>query len=457
MLETLAFIVVVCFALGATGIFLYGAVEAVRAPLQKAARAASVAGARVFSNLRMLMFGWEFPPHNSGGLGVATLGIVNALAKKNTDVTLVLPKKLSVHTPYARIVCDSAPYIRTHAINSPLSPYLSTGSYAKASDGSPLYGESLISEVHRYGVFGETLSKQEPHDIIYAHDWLSFPAGIKAKRASGKPLVVHMHATEFDRTSNAMVNQDVYDIERRGMHAADRIIAVSGRTKKTIVERYGIPEEKVHVVHNGIDESTAPVTPITQRLSKLKESGYDLVLFMGRLTLQKGPDYFLRAAAKVLTAHPKTFFIIAGSGDMERTLIEEAARLNIAHRVLFPGFLRGAEQSEAYAAADLFVMPSVSEPFGLTALEAMRAGTPVIISKQSGVGEATPSALQVDFWDVDKMAELIVSTLENPEQKVVLSAKGKDEAGLLTWERTALSIRDIVDDVIHMSRGALPA
>lgn len=455
MLETLAFFAVVSFALFASSVFLYGAVKAVRAPLHNVIRAVEETSARAFSNLRMLMFGWEFPPFNSGGLGVATLGIVNGLARNNTSITLVLPKKLSVETPNARIISNDAPAIRTHAINSPLSPYLSTASYAKAADGSPIYGESLIDEVHRYGTFGEKLARKEAHDVIYAHDWLSFPAGIKAKRISGKPLVVHMHATEFDRTSNNKVNQDVYNIERRGMHAADRVIAVSKRTKKTIVERYGVPDEKVHVVHNGIDETTAPAPSGMKRLASLKRSGYSLVLFMGRLTLQKGPDYFLRAAAKVLLVRPKTLFIIAGSGDLERKLIEEAAALGVSDRVLFPGFLRGTEQAEAYEAADLFVMPSVSEPFGLAALEAMRAGTPVIISKQSGVSEVVESALQVDFWDVEKMATLIVSTLEDPTLRAALAENGKKEAGTLTWERAALSIRSVLDELVAPVRASL--
>ncbi|HUY62638.1 MAG TPA: glycosyltransferase family 4 protein [Candidatus Paceibacterota bacterium] len=409
--------------------------------------------------LRALMFGWEFPPFNSGGLGVACLGLTRALAGENLDITFVMPKKLPLSVPFAKMVSAEladleAAGVTVHAVNSLVIPYASgaggsASSYAVAPDGTPIYGSDLVAETRRYARFGAVIAAREPHDVIYAHDWLSFGAGREAKRVSGKPLIAHVHATEFDRTGGS-VNQAVYDLERAGVHAADRIVAVSHRTKEAVTRHYGVHPQKVSVVWNGIDDATAPaadgVTPA--RLTALKNAGYKLVLFMGRITLQKGPDYFVRAARRVADRDPDVLFILAGSGDMERQVIREAAALGLADRVLFPGFLRGHDQYEAYALADLYVMPSVSEPFGITALEAMRAGTPVIVSKQSGVAEAAKNILTVDFWDTEKMADLILQVLGSPELHAELSAKGAAEAATLTWERSAREVRGIIDEVV---------
>jgi len=385
--------------------------------------------------------------NNSGGLGVACLGLAKGLAGRNADITFVLPKRLAIESPYARMAFANIPEVKAHAVNSPLSPYLNTDTYVKAADGSPLYGNDIVSEALRYGVYGGRLARTEAHDVIYAHDWLSFPAGMEAKRVSGRPLVAHVHATQFDWASERGINQAIYDIEREGMHAADCVITVSERTKRTIIERYGVPAGKVAVVHNGIDEATAPTETETERLGALKAAGYDIVLFLGRLTMQKGGDYFLEAAKRVLTTRPKTVFVVAGSGDMERQLIEQAAALGIAGNVLFAGFLRGEDQYEAYRSADVFVMPSISEPFGITALEAMRIGTPVILSKQSGVAEVAGSALQVDFWDTEKMAELIAQVLADPILRQRLIAEGKQVAEHMTWDRAAAQVRSILDEV----------
>ncbi len=234
------------------------------------------------------------------------------------------------------------------------------------------------------------------------------------------------------------------------MHAADHVVAVSGRTKRVVVDRYGIPERKVRVVWNGIDETTAPSpdSSMPERLSSLKKAGYKIVLFLGRITIQKGPDYFVRAARRVIDRDPNVLFILAGSGDLERQMMHLAASLGIADKILFPGFLRGHDQHEAYALADLFVMPSISEPFGLAALEAMRVGTPVIVSKQSGVAEAVASALKVDFWDVEKMADLMLSVLDSPALRDELSRKGSAEAARLTWDRSAGEIRSLIDGLV---------
>ncbi len=414
--------------------------------------------------LRVLMFGWEFPPFNSGGLGVACLGLVRALSGKDLDIVFVMPKRLPDGVPFAKMVSaeidkakidsSSLGYSVEYAVNSPIAPYDSSKSYVRREDGTYyedgtlVYGSDLVSEARRYARLGGAIAARAPHALIYAHDWLSFGAGKEAKRVSKKPFIAHIHSTEFDRTGGN-ADQNIYDIEREGLHAADHIIAVSGKTKNTVVDRYGIPSHKVHVVWNGIDESTAPArnpaAPL--RLAALQQAGYNVVLFMGRITIQKGPDYFVRAARRVIDRDPNVLFILAGSGDMERQMMHLAASLGIGDKVLFPGFLRGHEQHEAYALADLFVMPSVSEPFGLTVLEAMRMGTPVIVSKQSGVAEAVEHALKVDFWDVEKMANLMLSVLESPALHAKLKKKGVAEAASLTWDRAAESIRGIVDTV----------
>lgn len=397
--------------------------------------------------LRVLMFGWEFPPFNSGGLGVACHGLLRALSRKNLDITFVMPKCLPDSVPYAKMV--SAGLETTIAVNSPVTPYIGSESYAKFKDGSPVYGPDLVGEAHRYAQFGAKIAAEEPHDLIYAHDWLSFGAGRAAKRVSKKPFIAHVHSTEFDRTGGEHVDQNIYDLERAGLHEADYVIAVSGRTKNTIVNHYGVPHEKVQVVWNGIDDATAPAPdPATPaRLTVLKNAGYKIILFMGRITIQKGPDYFVRAAKRVIERDPNVLFILAGSGNMERQMMHLAASLGIGDKILFPGFLRGSEQHEAYALADLFVMPSVSEPFGLAALEAMRIGTPVIVSKQSGVAEAVTNALQVDFWDVEKMADLMLSVLESPTLRAELSEKGKAEVADLTWDRSAGEVRGLMDQL----------
>lgn len=407
---------------------------------------------RAERRLRALIFGWEFPPFNSGGLGVACLGLTRALAGKSVDVTFVLPKRFPLSVPYAKMV--TAELEKTGAavryIDSPIVPYATNGSYAVDADGEPIYGTDLLSETRRYAKAAAKIAREEPHDVIYAHDWLSFGAGTAAKGVSHKPLIAHVHATEFDRTGGSGVNQDVYDIERMGMHVADRVIAVSHRTKEIAVRHYGVAEEKMRVVWNGIDDETAPRpdNSIAPRLKALKDAGYELVLFAGRLTLQKGPDYFLRAAAMIARKHPNALFIIAGSGDMERQLMRQAAGLGIGDRVLFPGFLRDHDLHEAYASARIYVMPSVSEPFGITALEAMRVGTPVILSKQSGVAEAVPGAVTVDFWDVHALAERMSEILRSGELHEKLSLEGVQAASELTWDRAAASVRGVMEELV---------
>ena len=415
--------------------------------------------ARAKQRLRALIFGWEFPPFNSGGLGVACMGLTRSLADKDVDVTFVLPKRFPIKVPYATMLAATdfedakkgklgmhIRIVEADAAAVAASAYPS----AKAADGTPLYG-SIESETERYARAAANIARKVPHDVIYAHDWLTFGAGCAAKRVSGKPLLAHVHATEFDRGGGENVNQYVYDIERRGMHEADRVIAVSHRTKDVAVDRYGVAPEKTRVVWNGIDDTTAPAYDESRapRLEALSRAGHKLVLFAGRLTIQKGADYFLRAAAKVAKDEPDALFIVAGSGDMERELMRMAAGLGIGDRVLFPGFLRDHDLHEVYEAADVYVMPSVSEPFGITALEALRVGTPVILSKQSGVAEAVPeAAVQVDFWDVDALARAIETELTaSADVRTAKVARGRKAAARLSWDRAGSEVRSIMDEL----------
>ncbi|HEY4524953.1 MAG TPA: glycosyltransferase family 4 protein [Candidatus Paceibacterota bacterium] len=401
-------------------------------------------------NARILMFGWEFPPHHSGGLGVACQGITKALAERGFEVLFVMPKKLDVSSPYARFLfADEHVYVTVRALDSVLTPYLTSRNYPKGRAGS-IYGHDLFEEVMRYASLGGEIAKEEQFDIIYAHDWLAFGAGIEAKKATGKPLIVHVHATEYDRCGGMQgINEQVFEIEQRGMREADRVIAVSEYTKGIIVREYGIPATKVFVVYNGIDESTTPKGDSTRKMRSLRQDGYKIVLFLGRLTLQKGPDYLLRAAKRVLERNPKVFFVISGAGDMEEHVMRMAAELGIAGNVIFTGFLSGDDRHEMYTAADVFVMPSVSEPFGISPLEAMKLGVPVIVTKQSGVAEVVRNALKMDFWDTDEMAAKILAVVGYPALGATLSFHGKNEAERLTWQRAGEKIEFLVAELVH--------
>jgi glycosyltransferase involved in cell wall biosynthesis len=395
------------------------------------------------------MFGWEFPPFNSGGLGVACLGLTRSLAQRGFEVLFVMPKKLDVQSPYARMIFADIDGVEGIAVDSMLTPYISSGKYARERGESGIYGRDLFSEVERYRATGAQIARDEEFDVIYAHDWLAFGAGMEAKKATGKPLIVHVHATEFDRCGGESgVNPHVFAIEKRGMEEADSVIAVSELTKNIIVSSYGIPAEKVRVVHNGIDESTVPSGLGMRRLRSLKDSGYKIVLFLGRITLQKGPDYFLRAAKRVLERDPNVMFVMSGAGDMEDSIMQLSASLGISKNIIFTGFLTGTDRHEMYLAADLFVMPSVSEPFGITPLESMKLGTPVLISKQSGVSEVVRHALKVDFWDIDEMANMILSVVGHPALHASLSENARSEAEKLTWADAAIKVDSIVHELV---------
>lgn len=394
------------------------------------------------------MFGWEFPPHNSGGLGTACFGLTRALANRNIEVLFVLPKKVGVAVPFMNILFADTKKVTFHEVESTLKPYITSEGYIFERDRitSDIYGKTLLQEVKRYALRAREIAKKEYFDVIHAHDWLSFLAGLEAKRISGKPLILHMHATEFDRTGGQGVNQEVYNIERMAMEKADGIIAVSNFTKQKIVERYGIPAAKIEVVHNGIDE--CDYVHIPDKLSELKKAGAKVVLFAGRITIQKGPEYFIRAAKRVLDVNPNVLFLVAGSGDMERQMMLEAAYLGISDHVMFIGFLRGDDLNAAYKAADLFVMPSVSEPFGITPLESIIAGAPVLISKQSGVSEVLTHALKTDFWDTEDMANKILGVVSHRSLWQTLWGNSRQEVKKINWDTASKKCVDYYEKII---------
>ncbi len=396
------------------------------------------------------MFGWEFPPHNSGGLGVACYGLSKAISKTGVKIIFVLPKKLKgIKSSFLKIVDPGTTYEISYYFDSSIYPYATSPTSQKSVSDffkfADIKGNSLVEEVLRYASFGKEVAKKEKFDVIHAHDWLSFGAGLRAKEESGKPLVVHVHATEFDRGGGTDINPFVYGLEKKGMEEADKVIAVSNFTKEIIVKHYGISPEKVEVVHNGIDFTEKEA--LSENVHKVKKAGKKVVLFVGRLTLQKGPDYFVKAAKRICDFSDDIYFVISGSGDMEYRLIEEVAGMGISDRVLFTGFLRGKELGEIYRTADLFVMPSVSEPFGITPLESLINGTPVLISNQSGVSEVISHALKVDFWDVDDIAGKILATLNYGSLAECLAEHGRKEAEKLTWDSAAEKCINIYNNI----------
>ncbi len=408
------------------------------------------------------MFGWEFPPLNSGGLGTACQGLTKSLAQRGVDISFVLPKSQgSIKVDHMKLIIadnlknsknNNIKNLSIKYINSILTPYMTSKEYTNdlkqfrdlfnLDTSKLIYGPDLFREVARYTKEAEQIALQENYDIIHCHDWMTIGAGIVAKKISAqegkiKPLVLHIHATEFDRTGGSP-NEIIYQIEKFGMDNADQIITVSEYTKNIISYKYDIPKEKIAVVYNGIESSDNWLNE-SYNLKK----HYKLVLYLGRMTLQKGPDYFLKAAKKVTEKSNNIRFIFAGNGDMFPRMIEQSASLGIADKVFFTNFLRGQDTERAYELADLYVMPSVSEPFGITALEAMNKKTPVILSKQSGVSEVVNNCYKVDFWDIDKMASSIIEILENKDIHSTLSEQGYNEIKNITWDKAASTCIDI--------------
>lgn len=420
--------------------------------------------------MKVLMFGWEFPPHVAGGLATACYGLTKGLAKHGVEMIFVVPKAfgdedqsavkivgaedVEVNTASTSVqeLWDHLTYIEA---GSRIVPYVSpeefenihaqTRKQQKIVHGEGFntrfsfsggYGLNLYEEVSKYAIVAGEIARQHTFDVIHAHDWLTYLAGVAAKKVSGKPLVIHVHATEFDR-SGERVNQMVYDIERKGMHEADWVITVSNLTRAIVINKYGVPPSKVITVHNAVDFSAEKGADLERGAPE------KIVTFLGRITYQKGPEYFIEAARKVLKRQSNVRFVMAGSGDMMHKMVRQVAKLGIADRFNFTGFLCAEDVQKMFSLSDVYVMPSVSEPFGISPLEAMRAHVPTIISKQSGVAEVLKHAVKVDFWDVDAMADAIYGILNYPALSEMFISMGDQEVESLKWENAAQKIKEI--------------
>lgn len=427
--------------------------------------------------MKVLMFGWEFPPHISGGLGTACYGLTKGMSTiPEAEILFVVPKAYGDEDQSRMSVLGAGDvsidfrslrheenlrdlsYIE---VNSNLVPYTSPEEYEtlvnKAENeqkkfihttmGGKLvftgkYGKDLYDEIANYAIVASEIAQTRDFDIIHSHDWLTYPAGIAAKRASGKPLVIHVHATDFDR-SGGSVNPTVFEIEKTGMHIADKIIAVSNLTRNTIIEKYGIHPDKVVTVYNAVE----PLDNLAKL--QLKRGITDkVVTFLGRVTLQKGPEYFIEAAYKVLQKMDNVRFVMAGSGELLEKMISWTARLGITDRFHFTGFLKGDDVFKMFSVSDLYVMPSVSEPFGISPLEAMQSNVPVVISHQSGVAEILKYALKVDFWDVDAMADAIYGLLNYPALSEMFIKLGYDEVHDMKWENSAKKVYSLYEEFV---------
>jgi len=429
--------------------------------------------------MKVLMFGWEFPPHISGGLGTASYGLTKALLKCGVDLIFVVPKaygdeepgrirlvnasdvSIDIQDEVFREYLDKMSYLE---VDSKLVPYATEEQYYRIIENTQKgvtaekgnihsskfefsggYGKNLLEEVKRYAMVAVSIAQEHDFDLIHSHDWLTYMAGKEAKRITGKPLVVHMHATEFDR-SGETVNQQVYDIERAGMEAADKVIAVSHMTRSIVINRYGIHPDKVVTVHNGVEP------PQAERDLEIKRHlDEKIVTFLGRITFQKGPEYFIEAAHKVLQRDDNVRFVMAGSGDMLNKMIRRVAKLGISNKFHFTGFLKGDDVDKMFAMSDVYVMPSVSEPFGISPLEAMRSNVPVIISKQSGVAEVLKHAIKVDFWDIDAMADAIYGLLHYNALPETFKKYGKEEVDNIKWDQAGEKVKEIYQGFLQQS------
>jgi len=403
--------------------------------------------------MRILTFGWDFPPIRNGGLGVACHDLTKELIQSGIEVVLVLPRQQKVDGPFRFIFADIEP-VSVYEVDSPLRPYQSSETYIEGLDKEGrriFFGRSKIEEVKRYAAAARDIAKRETFDLIHAHDWSSYLAGLAAKAVSGKPLVLHVHATAFDQAGSDNVDPSVYAIERHAFHEADRVATVSGRTRDIVIDKYGVHPDKVEVVYNGINPGECrEERPV---LEELRAQGKKIVLYHGRITIQKGVDYLIRAARRVVDVDPNVVFVISGWGDMERQIMHLVGSLGLSRNVIFAGALWDEERDRMYQSADLLVMPSVSEPFGLVPLESIQHGTPVLISKQSGVAEVLAHALKVDFWDVDEMANKILAALRYEPMNKQLVDEGRKEIRGLSWRHAAESVIALYKRLLDWLRG----
>ena len=423
--------------------------------------------------MKALMFGWEFPPHILGGLGTASFGLTRGMAMQpDMDITFCIPKPwgdedqsfLKIvgvnHVPVVWKDVDSS-YVEKQMVKAGMNAeqyyryrdhIYADFSYRHVDDlgcmeFSGRYPDNLLEEINNYSIVAGVIARAEQYDIIHAHDWLTYPAGIHAKNVSGKPLVIHVHATDYDR-SRGNVNPDVYAIEKNGMDNADHIITVSNLTRQTVIEKYHQDPAKVTTVHNAVE----PLSPEILAIQDKKGVKDKVITILGRITMQKGPEYFVEAAAKVLAKAPHARFVMAGSGDMMNQMIRLAASRHISDRFHFTGFMKGKQVYEVLKASDVYVMPSVSEPFGISPLEAMQCGVPSIISKQSGCAEILDYAVKVDYWDIEALADAMYSIITYPAMHEFLKVEGKKEVDNIKWEYAGQKVRRIYDMVIESKK-----
>ena len=419
--------------------------------------------------MRALMFGWEFPPHISGGLGTASYGLTKGLAEQSDmDITFVMPRPYGdedksfmhiigasevplVHKDVDRNYVsdriggmmhpDEYYHLRDHIYAD--FRYLMTNDLG-CIEFSGKYLDNLYDEINNYSIVAGVIARADRYDLIHAHDWLTYPAGIHAKQVLGVPLVVHVHATDFDR-SRGNVNPTVYAIEKNGFDHADHIMCVSELTRRTVIEKYHQPPEKCTAVHNAV----IPLAPEILSIPDKRGVEDKVITFLGRITMQKGPEFFVEAAALVLKKLKNVRFVMAGSGDMMNAMIDLAAQKGISDRFHFTGFMKGKQVYEIFKASDVYVMPSVSEPFGISPLEAMQCGVPSIISKQSGCAEILDYAVKIDYWDVEELANAMASLIAYPTLHRYLAEKGIEEVAGITWSKVGHKIRGIYDRLLN--------
>ncbi|MFA7682392.1 MAG: glycosyltransferase family 4 protein [Candidatus Peribacteraceae bacterium] len=399
--------------------------------------------------IRSLMFGWEYPPLHLGGLGVACQGLVKGLMRNGVHVTLVLPQAST--TEDTTVIFPTQQCMNTVRVQSFLSPYEGTEHYEQRIKTLPaeirhMYGSDLPQAVMHFAEMSVEMTKDVPTDVVHCHDWMTYGAGIRAANHHNRPLVTHIHATELDRT-HFHPNQWIYDIERLGFEKADTIIAVSNYTKNILVQHYGITPDKIRVVHNGMSvERMEYDDTLRVQSGTLKRP---MVLFLGRLTIQKGPIQFLDMAAQVHAIKPDVTFVVAGDGNMMGEVIEHACVLGLQDCTLFTGQVNSVEAQHLYAQADCFVMPSLSEPFGLVALEAIAQGTPVVLSNQSGVSEVVRHGFNVDFWDTERMADCVLTILRDAPLAEQLQLQAPRSLQHLTWVNQGEHVRSIYENLLH--------
>ncbi len=423
--------------------------------------------------MKVLMFGWEFPPHILGGLGTASYGITKGLSlQPDMHITFCLPRPWGDEdTSFMNIIGMSETpivwrdvdydYVKQRLGNK-MTPELyyqlrdhiyADFNYRQTNDlgcieFSGRYPDNLQDEINNYSIVAGVIARQQEYDIIHAHDWLTYPAGIHAKSVSGKPLVIHVHATDFDR-SRGQVNPTVYSIEKDGMDHADCIMCVSELTRQTVINHYHQNPNKVITMHNAVYPLSQDILSMVEEKRKERAGRKEkVVTFLGRITMQKGPEYFVEAAALVLQRTHNIRFCMAGSGDMMNDMINMVASRGIADRFHFPGFMRGAQVYEAFADSDVYVMPSVSEPFGISPLEAMQCGVPSIISKQSGCAEILNNCIKTDYWDINAMADAMYSICTNESLHEYLQVEGINEVNQITWEKVGKRIFDVYNQLI---------